>query len=157
GVVIAGATDSTYEASLTGTYEVEVSLGSCLIQSNPFPVVSYDFDLNPISPIQDILLPGDSKLLSIASSALAPQIVWFKDNVLITDASGLSYLATEAGLYRVEVTQTQNCVFTKILEFELNYPMSISATISADTAYQACVSTSSILSLGTFLAYSTLG
>lgn len=157
GVVIAGATDSTYEASLTGTYEVEVSLGSCLIQSNPFPVVSYDFDLNPISPIQDILLPGDSKLLSIASSALAPQIVWFKDNVLITDASGLSYLATEAGLYRVEVTQTQNCVFTKILEFELNYPMSISATISADTAYQACVSTSSILSLDTFLAYSTLG
>src|SRR5690606_32383599 len=43
------------------------------------------------------------------------------------------------------------------LVYELNYPMSISAPISADTTYQACIITSSILSLDTFLAYSTLG
>ena len=157
GALIAGATDTTYNATTAGSYAVTVSLANCTIQSNPLSVISYDFDLIPLSPIQDIILPGDSKQLTISTNALNPQISWYKNNNLIVDANSVSYITTEPGTYRVKVVQTQNCTIEKEIEFELSYPISIAATISADANYQPCVSTSVTLTINSFLAFSAFG
>lgn len=90
-----------------GSYEVEVSgSGVCTELSDPVIVSgssSFDITLNNEENI--VLLPSQTKTLSVSTTASSPTYQWFKDGAAITDATGNSLDIDEIGAYFVQVTE----------------------------------------------------
>ncbi|MCL9770587.1 gliding motility-associated C-terminal domain-containing protein [Flavobacterium sp. HXWNR69] len=157
GNEISGAETPNLNTLNEGVYTVKISQGNCEISSAPFTLTLYDFTITPLTALQDYLLPGGTKNLSVATTALNGQIYWYRNNILLSGENSLTYTATETGLYKVVIEQTQNCIFSKEVSFELVYPNSIVATISTDNNYQSCSSTSTTLNINSFMAFSPFG
>lgn len=157
GNEIAGANAPTLTTNDDGNYTIKVSLGNCEISSSNFSLFLYDFTITPQSTLQNVILYGENKNLSITTTAVNPQIRWYQNNVLLPNENNHTYNASEAGTYKVVVEQTENCVFTKEISFELVYPNQIEATISTTNDYQSCISTSTTLNLDSFIAFSSYG
>lgn len=106
-VVIAGQIGTTLSVNSAGTYYVEIDYGSCTTASSitrsqnvvvTQAVTGLSFPLTASVP--NPLCTGQTTLLSTTAGY---QYQWFKDNVAIAGATNNSYLATESGLYYVNV------------------------------------------------------
>lgn len=100
-IVLWGATNATYAASVPGTYRVLVtntqgcsaySLGKMLAVSNIYASIT------PAYP--PVLCPGDSVTLSNFSSSYSAY-QWLKDGLPISNATNSSYTTSTAGAYQV--------------------------------------------------------
>ena len=98
GIIIPGAVNQTYTASLEGTYTVTVSLGVCT------SITSLDFVITEIIPTitgaggATTLCPGGTLDLT---SSLADTYQWALNGVDIVGATNQVYSATQEGTYTV--------------------------------------------------------
>jgi large repetitive protein len=108
GAVIAGANTATYQATASGTYSVDITtLGGCVVASQPF---TFDLSTTP-SPFFTSSNIAGSNLCSGSSTNLSVgygnfnTYQWYKDDVLIPNATSTIYNASLAGNYNVRMTQ----------------------------------------------------
>jgi hypothetical protein len=110
--LIGGAATATYNATTTGVYSVQVTSGTCT-------GVSSVLDLTYALPPAPVLTPNkpspicanDTITLTVSPSA-GYKITWYKNNVLISGASGATYKATTSGTYKATLTTLLNCTGT---------------------------------------------
>jgi hypothetical protein len=95
GVAITGATNTTYLATVSGSYTVKSTVNGCTSNASPATAVT----VNSI-PTQPTITSSGNILQSSASSGNQ----WFLNGVLIGGATGNTYTATSTGLYSVQVT-----------------------------------------------------
>ena len=113
GSIVSGPTveASTYTVNagisgFEGSYAVEISgSGVCTELSDPVTVSSsgsFEITLNNQENI--VLLPSQTKTLSVSTTASSAAYQWYKDGAAITDATSNTLVIGETGEYYVEVT-----------------------------------------------------
>lgn len=108
GAIIPDATAQQYQTNESGSYSVQVDLGSCSA-SGTIELVSELFDSSiNILEINEILT-DESLLVEVTTSAIAPEFEWYLDNTLIIGATSSTFEASEIGDYRVVITETIGC------------------------------------------------
>ncbi|MBP9102431.1 MAG: hypothetical protein KBF82_01110, partial [Chitinophagaceae bacterium] len=99
GILISGAVNATYSATLAGTYTVTIFNGSCSGPASNSSVITVGTTpTGTISPASASICSGGSQLLT-ATGGTSYQ--WYKDGVLISGAVNATYSATLAGTYTV--------------------------------------------------------
>jgi large repetitive protein len=108
GSAIAGANTATYQPLSSGTYSAELTtLGGCVLAS---PTFTFDLGTTPSPSFTNSSLSG-SNLCSSSSANLSVfysnfnTYQWYKDDVLIPNATSTTYSANLAGNYNVRMTQ----------------------------------------------------
>jgi large repetitive protein len=154
GTVIAGANTATYQPSVSGTYSAELTtLGGCVLAS---PAFTFDLGTTPSPSFTNSSLSG-SNLCSGSSANLNVSFgnfntyQWYKDDVLIPNATSTTYSANLAGNYNVRMTQGTCTVESTYIPVSLSTttltPRVASANTSNDVSCNllfASLSTSSI-------------
>lgn len=118
---IAGATNNTYIATQPGIYYVNVNAGSCSAQSSSYTVVFIDFTSSLDIDDEEFILPGQSVVATVTTTAISPTFKWFLNNVEITTETTNTITANQEGIYKVEITQNSSCVVTNTLLFKLTF------------------------------------
>lgn len=156
-VAINGANSSSYSAIQQGTYQLKVTSGSCVFESNLvyLEAVTLEGSLNISN--NEVLLPGNTISVAVTTNAEAPTFKWKKDGVLISGATTANYTVSQPGNYIVEVTENQGCIFTKSIPFSILVPSSFTATIQPQADFASCSSTDVTLSLATITAVTNNG
>jgi hypothetical protein len=103
-------------------------------------------------PATVILIPGETKVLTVTTNAVNPSFQWYRNNAIITGATSVTLNATSDGTYKVIVTQTTGCNATQEASCNLIYPTSFAVTIVADANYDSCSSEQATLSISSFNA-----
>jgi len=169
GAIISGPTvdgsSYTVDAGITGfegSYEVEVDgAGVCKELSAPVTVSSsgsYEITLNNAESI--VLLPSQSKTLSVGTTATSASYQWFKDGSAITDATNNTLDINEVGEYYVEVTENGGpCTPAPMTSATTTVvsPDSFEFVVDYVSSYTSCESTDATLSLTTINAVSENG
>ncbi len=112
GVDIAGATDQSYVASVSGDYTVVVTNdGGCSGESLVTPIVVNDNPTVDITPSGSAFLcpPNGEAVLTASQSSIYQ---WMLNGVDIPNATQQSYTATSAGNYSVRVIDLFGCSAT---------------------------------------------
>lgn len=157
GSPILGAIGTTYtvdasKAEFEGEYAVEIAgTGICNEKSIPLVITNADaYTVTVENEADSVVLPSQSKILSVSTTANTPSYKWFKDSVEITGEINNTLTITEAGEYYAEVTQTGgSCAITsKLSEITtIVSPSSFEVTIDYNDSYISCESTSIELSV----------
>ena len=119
GELIQGATEQMYQTNETGTFSVQVDLGSCFA-SGSIDLVSELFDADINVPEVNAIEEGQSLYIEVSSNAIAPQYQWYLNEILISDATSEWYDATEFGTYRIAITETNGCQASREFIVEVN-------------------------------------
>jgi hypothetical protein len=116
---IAGATDVAYEVIEAGNYRVMVMDGECTALSNAetigFKAESIEKPLVSRHAASDTLCGSSSGIILELTTAYtsAANYQWYKDNTAIAGATGKVYEVTEAGNYRIMVTDGECTALSK--------------------------------------------
>lgn len=103
GVPISGATAASYEAGVTGSYVVSISLGPNNAISDPVQVTVNSNPTAVITPLGNTtILQGDSVILN-GSTGVGYSYQWYLNGTAITGATASSFTAYSAGNYELEV------------------------------------------------------
>jgi|GEM_PF-392489 len=101
GVLISGATASTYVATLIGTYSVTIFNNGCSASaSNQSVITAGTIPTGTISPVSGVLCTGSSITLT-ANGGTSYQ--WLRNGVSISGATASTYVATLSGAYSVTI------------------------------------------------------
>jgi large repetitive protein len=157
GVVISGANQATLNVTQIGEYQLTVSHTGCTQTSNTISINETTITAQLNVSATEILLPGQTRMLTVTTDAVAPSFVWYRNNILIAGANTSSYEATQSGTYRVVVTQTEGCQATQEAVANLIYPDSFSVVIAPLSNYQSCSSNTTSLQITQFIAQTQLG
>ena len=164
GSVISGPTveGSSYNintgvAGFEGAYEVEISgSGVCIEKSAAVSVTSAgSYEVTLQSEENIVLLPSQSKTLSVSTTASSPTYQWFKDGVAISGATNNSLTISEVGEYYAEVTQNGGpCTSAPIASATTTVvsPDSFELVVDYVGTYTSCENTDATLSLSTINA-----
>nr|WP_321235015.1 gliding motility-associated C-terminal domain-containing protein [uncultured Psychroserpens sp.] len=118
GEIIPDATNQMYQTNESGTYAVQVDLGSCSA-SGSIELESELFDasinVSEINTIEE----GESVSVEVVTTANNPEFEWYLNGVLITNASEDNYEATTFGNYKVIINETSGCIGSREFLFEV--------------------------------------
>ncbi|MBW8242600.1 gliding motility-associated C-terminal domain-containing protein [Muricauda oceani] len=135
-----------------GSYKVEISgSGVCTEMSNPVTVSSsgsFDISLNNEENI--VLLPAQTKTLSVSTTASNATYQWYKNNSAITDATSSSLEIDGIGEYYVKVTDNGGpCTPAPVASSKINVvaPNSFEFVVDYVGTYTSCESVDATLSL----------
>lgn len=148
GTIVAGPSHNPSftvdDPSESGNYYVEVenSTASCQAVSQTVSV-NYldDFSVTLNTGTSLMLLPGETLILDISTTASNPIIEWFLNNQLIPGETGLQLSVNAPGNYHAEVTEnTTNCGSATINSpvVEVFEPLSFQVTIATNDSYAVC-------------------
>lgn len=169
GSVVAGPTVDAYiyavntsVGGFAGNYEVEIEgAGACLERSSAVTVTNLgDFNVTRQNAENIVLLPSQTKTLSVTTSAIAPSYQWYKDGNPIAGANGSSVDVSQIGEYFARVTETSGgCSGTPIDsdKTKIVSPDSFEFVIAYAGAYTACQSSDATLTLSVINAVSNTG
>ncbi|AUC81402.1 gliding motility-associated C-terminal domain-containing protein [Lacinutrix sp. Bg11-31] len=118
GVIIPGATNQMYETIESGTYAVQVNLGSCSA-SGAIVLQSELFDASINVDETNTIEAEDTLTIIISNTANTPEFEWYLDNVLISSANEDTFDATAFGNYKVVVTENSGCTASRTFLFEI--------------------------------------
>ncbi|WP_456438338.1 T9SS type B sorting domain-containing protein [Psychroserpens sp.] len=119
GAVIPEATNQMYETNESGTYAVQVDLGSCSA-TGAIELVSELFEASINVSEVNTIEEDESLSVYITTTANNPEFEWYLDAILITDTTEDNYEATESGIYKVVVSETSGCIASREFTFEIN-------------------------------------
>lgn len=105
GVLIAGATGTTYTATETGTYRVVVTGADCTQEDDIIISAEVFVCTQPALGKDKELVAGSTVLDANITLASGETIAWYKDGVLIAGATSTNYTATSAGTYKAVTTR----------------------------------------------------
>ncbi len=147
GNAIQNANLSSYNATVAGTYTVEVIDGTCSsvssgvqLTTNPSP--------NPPNVIGfNSFCDGDSTVLQTGS---ANTYSWYKNNIPIQNATASSLVVKESGTYKVKITNTFGCESTSSDFIVTATPLPAKPVITSSAGTELCdpESTNLISSVG---------
>ena len=143
--------------NLPGKYRVQIGDGGgCGVRSNEVEIKHKDaIKANITTTGGNVLLPNKQRTLSVNTTAQNPSYKWFKDGVEIPGQTANTYVATSAGKYKAQVTQTGSCASTvETEEYELKAPDSFKVSIKPKTSYQPCETNSIDLTVDKITAVS---
>lgn len=143
--------------NLPGKYRVQIGDGGgCGVRSNEVEIKHKDaIKANITTTGGNVLLPNKQRTLSVNTTAQSPSYKWFKDGVEISGQTANTYVATSAGKYKAQVTQTGSCASTvETEEYELKAPDSFKVSIKPKTSYQPCETNSIDLTVDKITAVS---
>ncbi len=103
GAVITGATNSSYTASVAGSYQIKITQGSCIDWSAPLAITILTTTATITASGSTSFCAGGSVTLN-ANTGTGYTYQWEKDNVAISGATNSSYTATASGNYSVAIT-----------------------------------------------------
>ena len=121
GNIIPDATNQMYETDESGSYSVQVDLGSCSA-SGSIELESELFDATINVSDENIMEPGDSLTVIVSVTANNPDYQWFLNGSLIGGAIEDTYLATEFGNYSVIITENTGCNGSREFNFAIVEP-----------------------------------
>ncbi|MGB5554383.1 MAG: gliding motility-associated C-terminal domain-containing protein [Flavobacteriaceae bacterium] len=160
--VIPGATTSTYTvdasiANFEGDYQVEISSTTiCTERSAALTITNADnFTVTRVNEANIVLLPAQTKTLSITTTAVGPTYQWYRNGTPISGATATTYDTSQDGTYYCEVTQSGGTCPGTIKNSETStvvIPASFEIIIHYASAYTACVSTDIVLEVQTINA-----
>lgn len=157
-IAINGATNATLNTNQAGTYHLIVTNLGCSLTSNNLVLQAATGTITIANPANDVILPGEQKILTTTTSLNQPTYQWYRNNSLITGATSSSYTATQDGVYKVIATEVgSGCTLTAEASVSLVYPTGFVLTISVNSGYQNCVSNTASLSINSFVAQTTQG
>jgi hypothetical protein len=121
-VLIPGATSNTYQTNQAGTFHVLINQGGCSSNSSSITLNPQSFnasiDLLEL-PQVNIIIPGETKVITVTTDATTPTYEWYFNGVLMPSETSSSLSTSVAGDYKVVINQTSGCVFSKIILFRL--------------------------------------
>ncbi|MEZ4809822.1 MAG: gliding motility-associated C-terminal domain-containing protein [Allomuricauda sp.] len=169
GSVVAGPTvdgDSyavnTSVNDFAGNYEVEIEgAGACLERSSAVTITDLgDFEVTRQNEGNIVLLPSQTKTLSVTTSAISPSYQWYKDGNPISGATNSSVNINQTGVYFARVTETSGSCSGSPVDSETTTvvsPDSFEFVIAYAGAYTACQSSDATLTLSAINAVSNNG
>ncbi|MBC8883646.1 gliding motility-associated C-terminal domain-containing protein [Flavobacterium piscinae] len=153
--LITGATQPSYTTNQAGNYHLVISYGACSVTSNTLNLEQNSITASLNFPATSIIIPGETKILTVTTNAVNPTFEWFRNNALISGQTSSSINVSQNGIYKVIVTQTTGCNATQEAVSELVYPDSFNVTIAANSGYSLCESDQATLSITNFNAVSS--
>lgn len=108
---VAGATNQTYKAGVTGNYKVEVTDANGCIGTTPVATPTVLLSTPPVSPAGPVLLcSGDNGLLTVNTNGVTAGLnyQWQKDGVNIPGSISNSHFVSESGSYACIVSVTSS-------------------------------------------------
>lgn len=150
--LITGASSPSYSTNQAGNYHLVISNGSCSVTSNAINLEQNSITATLNLPTTSILIPGETKAITVSTNAVNPSFQWYRNNAIITGATSATFNATTDGTYKVIVNQTTGCNATQEASCSLIYPTSFAVTITADENYYSCSSEEATLSMSSFNA-----
>ncbi len=169
GIAVTSPTidDDTYtvDASVVGfegDYTVEIDgTGTCLELSAPITITNAgDFNVTRDNADNIVILPSQTKILSVSTTAGSPLYQWYKDGAQISGATNSTLNVTQAGTYYAAVTQSGGACASTIINSEQTTvvsPASFEINIDYATAYTACTNTSIVLEVAIINAVASNG
>lgn len=153
GTAISGATNSSYSASTSGSYTVEVSIGTCMTPSaavnvtvNPLPIAN----ITPAGPTS--FCTGGSVVLD-ATTGATYSYQWNLNGGAIVGATGASYTANAAGVYTVTITENGCTATSTPISVTINPQPIATATPASATTFCAGGSVTINASIGANYLY----
>lgn len=146
GVDIVGATSSGYTATVSGSYTVRITKGSCSATSSP---VSLTFS----NAIQPILSSGNytktaCSFISINAepySLSGYQYQWYKNGSLISTTTNSYYYPSQSGNYSLRVTNGSCTGLSKEVYVNVNNGQTDKPRITSPANRQLCTNNSLLL------------
>ncbi|UII77632.1 gliding motility-associated C-terminal domain-containing protein [Flagellimonas sp. HMM57] len=169
GAIVSGPTVNahTYAVNTSasgyeGNYEVEISgAGACQERSAPVAINNLgNFDVTRQNDANIVLLPSQTKTLSVTTTATTPTYQWFKDGSPIIGADEISIDVNEVGVYYVRVTETGGSCSAAPIDSEsttIVSPSSFEFVVDFAGTYTSCENTEATLNLSTINAVSSSG
>ncbi|NJB71470.1 hypothetical protein GGR42_001932 [Saonia flava] len=144
-------------AGFEGDYTVEIDgSGTCLELSAPISITNAgDFTVTVDNPNNIVVLPGQTKTLSVSTTASSPLYQWYKDGVQITGATTNSIDVTQAGVYYAAVTLSGGACSSTTVNSEQTMvvsPAAFEINIDYATSYTSCSNTSIVLEVSSINA-----
>ncbi|HOZ50461.1 MAG TPA: PKD domain-containing protein, partial [Chitinophagaceae bacterium] len=146
GILISGATNSSYNANLVGNYTVEISnANNCVALSSATTVSIAPNPPATITPNGPTVFCQGGNVLLSANSGIGYTYQWYLNGVAISGATSINYTAFQAGNFTVQVTNASNC-------FEISLPVTI---IVNSLPSPVIINTGGLLSVsgGSFITY----
>ena len=143
-------TIDTSDASFVGDYTVKVEgTGICTDTSAPVSITNAGaFTVTRINDANVVVLPPQTKTLSVTTTANSPNYQWYRNTTAIPNSNSSSLEVSQAGTYYVAVTQTGGTCSSTIINSETTEvvsPSSFSFEIAYATDYESCTSSSIVL------------
>lgn len=143
GLTLSGATNSSYTALATGSYTVEVAVGTCLSLSaaeivtiNPLPTAT-------ITPAGATTFCAGGNVSLDATTGVGYTYQWYLNGGVIAGATNATYLASATGNYTVIVTENSCSATSSAVAVTVN-PIPV-ATITPASATTFCAGGSVVL------------
>ncbi|MGJ8593792.1 MAG: gliding motility-associated C-terminal domain-containing protein [Aquaticitalea sp.] len=122
GILIPEATNQMYQTDESGTFSVQVDLGSCEA-SGSIDLVSEGFISGLNVDATNTMEEGESLTIRVATTATDPEFEWYLNDVIIPGETSDTYIASEYGDYKVIISQTIGCVSIRELLFSITEPI----------------------------------
>jgi len=137
-------------AGFQGNYKVEVNgSGTCLERSAAVAITNAgNYTVARENVADMILLPSQTKTLSVSTTASSPTYQWFKDGSVVSGETNSTLSITNTGVYFARVGESGgSCAVTAIDSETTNVvaPASFELVVDYKTDYTACENTSIVL------------
>lgn len=149
-------------AGFEGDYQVEIDgSGTCLERSEAITITNAgNFTVTRDNPADIVILPGQTKILNVSTTAGSPVYQWYKDGSPISGATNNSLEIAQPGVYYARVSQSGGDCASTFVNSEATTvvaPASFKISIDYTTAYAACEKTSIVLGVKTIYAVASDG
>lgn len=124
GVPVAGATGSTYNALIAGSYAVRVTNATgCWAVSSPVSVIVNTSPSNVITVSGPLTFCAGNTLTISATPAAGNTYQWYNTVGAIPGATNVNYIATTTGDYYVEITNATGCTIVSAISSVVVNPL----------------------------------
>ncbi|MFC4722837.1 gliding motility-associated C-terminal domain-containing protein [Geojedonia litorea] len=137
-----------------GTWHVEIQRnGGCMERSGNVTVQYKSINASLQSQSGTLLLPGDEITLEASTNATQPSYSWYRNDVLISNATEKTYATSQPGSYFAKIKESAGCILEiATARINIEIPTSISVSIGKRSDYLSCESASTEISLSTITA-----
>lgn len=146
GQSITGATGVTYAAVQPGSYVALVTQSNCSAFSDPIRLTQVDASTaGTLTPAAAQICSGSSIILTATGGN---SYRWFKNNTVVSGATGSTLTVTTAGIYTVEITTASGCAVKLNSQTKVDVNPSPTGSISPATAAICAGSTTTLTATG---------
>lgn len=115
-VIIDGAINKTYQATVAGKYDVKVDFGNCQasasIQLQESSIIS-SIDVSDYNVIEE----GDVLIVTATTDAPSPTYQWYLNDIAISGETNNVYELTTPGSYKIIISQAGTCNINEEIPF----------------------------------------
>ncbi len=150
----------TNNPNFSGAYTVKVEGDGICTETTPAVTISKtgEFTVTLGTPTDLVILPGQTKTLSISTTAATPTFQWYRNNIAISGATNSSLNITQAGEYYVSTTQGGSCAATvNSNKIVVVAPTSFEFIADYSSTYSDCQNSTTQLEVKTINAVTSSG